>query len=107
MRAVVPPGGVCAGNPCWKASSSRGFKYHDRNAAAGGLQRLSLTARADGKARISVQAKGANLLLPSLPLDQKPRVIVQLKSSAGACWEADYSAPATSNISSQFKDKSD
>ena len=107
MNATVPPGGLCAGNACWKASSTRGFRYHDRNGSAGGVQSMSLTAGVDGKARISLKAKGVNLAMPSLPLHQDPRVIVQLKNSAGACWEADYSAPAATDTGSQFKDKSD
>ena len=106
LRATVPPGGLCAGNACWKASSTRGFKYRDRNGTAGGVQSMVLTAGTDGKARISWKAKGTGLLMPSFPLNEDPRVTVQLKNSAGTCWEAVYSAPATVNTGSQFKDKS-
>jgi len=33
--------------------------------------------------------------------------VVQLKNSEGVCWAASYSAPATKNDATQFKDKSD
>jgi hypothetical protein len=66
---------------------------------------------APGKAKVSVLAKGANLgfagSAPLLPLDQDPKVTVQLTNSDGRCWTADYSAPAIVNQSSEFSDKGD
>jgi hypothetical protein len=34
-------------------------------------------------------------------------VTVQLVKDGGLCWDADYSVPATKNVSSDFKDSSD
>jgi hypothetical protein len=45
-----------------------------------------------------------NLDMPPLPLT--PPIRVQLKSTAGVCWEATYSAP-TKNEVKQFKARSD
>jgi hypothetical protein len=59
----------------------------------------------DGKARIIVKGRGAQLREPPLPIDQP--VTVQLKSSDGVCWEAIYSAPALRNQTGRFKDGSD
>ncbi len=52
-------------------------------------------------------SKGKNLPMPTLPLTQAQMVTVQLKNTAGVRWEADYSAPAKRNDTSQFKDTSD
>lgn len=102
-RANVPAGGTCAGEPCWKSTSS-GFKYTNNELTPDGLKTLELKAGAAGKASIKVTGKGTNLLVPALPL--QPKVTVQLKSSGGECWEATYSAP-TKNDATQFKAKSD
>ena len=58
-----------------------------------------------GKSKIIVKGKGLNLDMPPLPLD--PPVRVQLRNSAGMCWEACYSAPAIRNQTYQFKDRAD
>jgi len=49
----------------------------------------------------------ANLLPPSLPLAQDPAVTVQLRSNAGQCWGAAFTAPASRNDAAQFKDTLD
>jgi hypothetical protein len=42
-----------------------------------------------------------------LPLQQSPKVTVQLTNSDGKCWTADYSAPARLNRTDGFFDKGD
>lgn len=107
IGAGVPPVGDCDGKPCWKAQSDKGFKYKNRSGTAGGVQRLQLRAGAAGKAKVQVKAKGANLVLPTLPLT--PVVTGQLIKNEGSeqeCWSATFSA-AQKNDSVQFKAKSD
>jgi hypothetical protein len=112
LGATVPAGGTCAGQPCWKATGASGFKYSDPNLTHEGVKRIRLKAgTTPGKAKIIVLGKGGNLdyasLAPFLPLDQSPRVTVQLTNSDGRCWAADYSAPAAANTSEKFADKGD
>jgi len=110
MTLTAPPGGECSGKPCW-AAKTKGFLYKDNSLTNDGLRQLQVTAGAAGKARIVVKGKGERLPLPvpvGLSLfDQDTAVIVQLVTSDGMCWEADFSAPAKRNDSQQFNDKSD
>lgn len=110
MAMTVPPGGDCGGNPCW-AEKGTGFLYKDKSLTNDGIMKLQLKAGADGKAKVSVKGKGANLPIPT-PVGpglfaQDTAVTVQLVNSDGACWEAEFSAPAKGNSSKGFKDKSD
>lgn len=108
LQAVVPPAGTCNGQPCWRATST-GFKYGDPDAAADGVTKVILKSGSAGKAKIIVKGGGSALDTPPLPLSQDPQVIVQLKrTSVGSeCWESRFSAPATKNDGSQFKDTGD
>ena len=100
LAATAPAGGVCAGRPCWKETST-GFRYADRELTPAGLAAIRLKAGAAGMGRITVKGRGASLPLPSLPLT--PPVTVQLQRSDGAgCWAATFSAPTT-NTAEQFK----
>ena len=107
MGTTVPPGGNCVGKPCWTARAN-GFRYADKSRTRDGVQMLRLKAGATAK--MTWIAKGANLgfaTLAPLPLDQSPKVTVQLTNSDGRCWTADYSTPAATNTSDRFTDKSD
>lgn len=112
MQIAVPPGGTCAGKPCWKALKTKGWKYKDKAGANGGITKIKLKAGAAGKSKVLVKAKGAAIPLPA-PIsgteffDQDTTVRVQLFSSAGACWDSTFTAPASSNSSDQFKDKNE
>ena len=77
------------GLACWKALSGTGFKYKDKELTPDGLDTILLKSGDDGKAKIIVKGKGANLGLPS-PLDVGLPVAVQLQSTNGECWEAKY-----------------
>ena len=104
VSVPMPAGGVCAGRPCWKENAV-GFQFGDKSALHG-VTRLTLKSGfAPGKSKILLKGRGANLALPILPLAEP--VTVQLRNSAGFCWEAVYSAPAIRNQPDQFKDKSD
>jgi acyl-homoserine lactone acylase PvdQ len=89
-RETAPAGGTCRGRPCWRKTSS-GFTFTHSDAASRVLQKLTLHAGADGKAKIIARGKGGLLDLPSLPLVGLP-LRVQLVNGNGECWEATYSA---------------
>ena len=88
------------------AKTAAGFKYTNKTPTGNQPQQITLHAAEAGKAKISVSGKGDGLPMPELPLEQSPKVIVQLQNSAGMCWEAEYSS-ATKNSITQFKAKSD
>jgi hypothetical protein len=89
----------------WEETSP-GYDYSDPTGAVGGLRRASFRGSPiDGRSRIRINLKGADLTLPGLPLDQDDQVTVQLVGE-NACWGADYSS-ATSNLSTRFRATSD
>jgi hypothetical protein len=105
-RAVAPAGGVCDGRPCWRAKGSK-LLYRSRERVPGGGRRstleLTLVAGTDGKSKILAKARGVALGLDPLPWSQPVRV--QLLNGAGACWEAEYAAPAQRNGAGRFLDR--
>jgi hypothetical protein len=103
---VVPAGGTCGGKPCWKATRS-GFTYADQTLAHDGVKQLKLRAGVAGRAQAALQAKGSGMgFAPGmLPLAQSPSVTVQLTNTNGACWSADYAAPAKINRTDAFVDR--
>lgn len=110
MQPSIPAGGMCSGKPCWK-TTTKGFKYKDKLGTSNGVTGLSLSMNtAPGKAKIGVQGKGMNLLIPTLPLDQTTPVQVQLiNSTTSVCWGASYSNPPGSRPADtlKWKDKND
>jgi len=102
----IAAGGTCDGKPCWRATAS-GFRYKDASAATEGVRQVVLKAGTAGRSAIQVRAQGATLAAPTLPFAQDPNVVVQLRSSAGGCWDASYSAPARRNDAERFKDRAD
>jgi cysteine-rich repeat protein len=87
---------ICRTRPCWYelgggTAGSVPLEYFDPDGEPDGLRRIRLNPGADGKTKISVQAKDENLELPPLPL--VPPVRAQLVSEDGACWEATFSSP--------------
>jgi len=106
-ETVIPPGGTCAGKPCWKSlgkpAGAKGFKYTNKTVLPGGVSGLLLTPGAAGKAKITLTGKGAALALPAIPPTFPLRV--QLLG-AGNCWESSYAAAdATKNLATQLKAK--
>lgn len=89
----VQAGGTCGTRPCWKAAS-KSFAYKDKLGGAGGVTALALKSGAEGKAAVSLKAKGATLAMPTLPLVQAPdpvRVLL-VNEATSTCWSAAYSA---------------
>jgi hypothetical protein len=80
---------------CPHGNEGKGYKYKDSTLSPDGLQKVVLKEGADGKARISVTGKDANLDLATLPAALP--VTVQLKASNGMCWDAGYTAADANN----------
>ena len=103
--AVVPPGGQCGPRPCWQRSRSGRLRYRDRDLARDGVASIGLRPGSAGRSAVSV--KVIPPVLPPLPLAQDPAVLVQLRNSLGACWEASFAAPAQASDSGRFTDSID
>ena len=97
--AQAPGGGVCGTRACWKASATS-VKYSDRDATPGGVIRLSAKSGVAGKPAVKVSGKGLNLSTPTLPLTLP--VTVQVSTSGGTCWQAQFTG-AKRNDSGAFK----
>jgi hypothetical protein len=107
MEMQAPAGGTCGSKPCWKAISTKGYKYSDKAMSADGILKLLLKGGVAGKAKALVMGKDANLPLPTLPLDTSADVIVQLSNSDNSnCWEQRFGPGAViKNTSEVFKAK--
>jgi len=106
-RMTVPPGGMCAGKPCWKETAPA-FKYKDKNATANGASSVKMLAGVDGKAQIQVSGK-AQLLSVAPPLTLSSPLTVQWENAtSGACWSAHFTFPPVKAWTYlQFVDKAD
>jgi hypothetical protein len=99
-------GGLCHGKPCWKAKT-KSFSYADKDGTPTGMRKLVLTEGVDGKAKITVNAKGFPLRLPDLGSLAGP-VDIQLQRSGGSpCFGSTFSAPFKRSDATGFKDKAD
>lgn len=104
MDLAVGPGGTCAGKPCWKALSTKGFAFRDRSGS--GITALKLLAGVDGKARLGGKGAGAGLTMPALPAVLP--VTVQLRKAAGEgqeCWESAFTLAPKKNTDRDFRGK--
>lgn len=95
MSTIAPPGRSCRTRPCWKARTSHattvGYAFADASRAIRGMNKITLQAGIAGRASITVKAGGSALDTPAPPFTGT--VTVQLRSSDGLCWEADYGSP--------------
>jgi cysteine-rich repeat protein len=83
----VPAGGTCGDKPCWTPKRN-GYRYTDKSGASDGVRSLDLEA-GDGKsASLSVFAKGPSVGIAPLPAELP--VLVQIQSSDGLCWQANF-----------------
>ncbi|MFT5429920.1 MAG: hypothetical protein ACI9OJ_000593 [Myxococcota bacterium] len=103
--ATIPPGGECAGRPCWKSKGTKGFSYSDKDTGAEGISKISFKT-GTGRAKIKMKGKGVNLRTPALPLVQSSATTIQLfKLDEPECFQTTFSTPATKNTADSFKDK--
>jgi hypothetical protein len=105
LLAMAPPGGTCAGKPCWKAIAG-GFKYKDKDLTPDGLSFLLEKAGAAKKAKAIVKGKGANLGVPALPLTIPVTVQLERNDDPSICWTATYGT-TIKNQTDQFKAHAD
>lgn len=100
-------GGICAGKPCW-VEKPTSFLYKDKELTPTGAQALHLVeGLTDGKARITLKAKGVPLAMPNLSLLDGP-IDVQLHRSGGVpCFGSTFSPPFSKNDGLTFKDRAD
>ncbi len=76
LDATAPPGGLCAGRPCWRRNrSGTKWLYRDRELSPDGMLRLDLVSGPSDKARLVAVAKGARAGVPTPPLQQATRVV--------------------------------
>ena len=107
FSARMPVGGTCHGVACWKAVSTTGFQYKDKDRTPNGVEKLSLKAGTGGAAKASFKGKADLLVMPPLGAFPQP-VRAQLRRSGGAtCWETVFTNPPLTNTTAQFKAKSD
>jgi hypothetical protein len=100
----VEPGGDCAGKPCWRAVSTKGFRYRNKDGNPDGMTGLKLGSGAEGKSRIQVKAGGLSAATPGLPLTSP--VVVQLLIDGGMgveCWQTSYVDEPLLNDSNRFR----
>lgn len=113
LGAVTPAGGVCGGTrPCWRQMGSsadpRGFRYVDRELTPEGVRSLTIRQGVEGRAGISLSARGVNLVMPvpaspTKLLDQDTRVTVQLiRNDVGLCWQSIHTPPPSENSGTRF-----
>jgi cysteine-rich repeat protein len=80
LTLAVAGGGTCGTKPCWK-STAKGFTFKSQDP---GVRSISLVSGAEGKAKLTLQAKGA--ALPALGGALLEPVRARLTNGA-ACWE--------------------
>lgn len=85
FRAATRPD-PCGKKSCWKPTGKTGFQYSAP--ASDELRKMVLKTGRDGKAKVTVIAKGPELALPPLPTSLPLRA--QLHAENGQCWEARF-----------------
>jgi cysteine-rich repeat protein len=104
VSAQLPPGGTCAGRPCWTAKRGR-IHYGDPTLGTTGVSEVAVKPGKAGRTTARVSGRGAALGLPPTPLADLP-LTVQLLNGAGTCWGSVFSRPAR-NAAERFQAKSD
>jgi hypothetical protein len=70
LKMTAPAGGTCGSKPCWKqlgsGPSAKGYKYKDSDGLPDDLDGLTLKAGLEGKAKMSLKGRGANIAMPGL-----------------------------------------
>jgi hypothetical protein len=93
LGAVAPAAQLCTtARGCWTPNAN-GFVYRDRVRTPEGIS--ALTLKGGTAARIRLVAGKGHLDFPGLPFPLPIRL--QVQSSAGACFEATYSAPSVNS----------
>jgi hypothetical protein len=111
-EAAVPPNNLCAGVPCWKAISDKGYKFKDKAGTNDGVTKVILKSNSNpGKSKALVKGKGTGL--PDFPAASNPAldldlpVLVQLvNEDNGNCFESEFdTGDIKKNVPGKFKGK--
>lgn len=111
LDLLIPAGGNCGTDrPCWKESTA-GFAYRNQIGTDDGVFDFTLRSGDEGKTKLELRAKGANLAMPALPLVQSPspvRVLV-VNDETPTCFIASFSTPPARDPASdkRWADKND
>jgi hypothetical protein len=98
LERRIPAGGR------WREVAG-GYRYSDPGLLGDGIRRVHLHEGIEGVAKITVEARGANLAMTPVPLGQRSTVRLQLVG-AGTCWEARYST-SVRNANGLFRARPD
>jgi len=102
----APAASTCSGVPCWSETDGV-ITYKDAQRVQGPTKALSVSAGAEGSAKIRLRASGPTLIPPRLPLPITPSVRVQLVNQENnVCWDATFST-ASRNDTTVLKARSD
>lgn len=106
--SLVLPAEVHVGYGCesrWRERDSTiSYRSGDGRNRPDGLAFIKLAALSNGDAKIQVRGDGALLAMPRLALPGQGRVLAQLVSGDGRCWESAFSAP-TRNDQGRYRAK--
>lgn len=105
MEMAAPAGSTCRGRPCWRPSSTGGFRYNDPDLSPDGVRRITLEPGSAGRARVTVTAHGAAMPNPPMPFRQVPSITVQVVNALDACWGADYVSSPQRNTAQTLRAK--
>jgi cysteine-rich repeat protein len=98
-------------NPFWSPRALRGWRFRDRSGSLDGVQKIQIRTGRTGLPRVLLKGSGATLDAPTPAsgtayFSQDPSVVVQLRSSEGACWTTEFATSKTRiNNGTQFKAK--
>src|SRR6185295_18290310 len=57
LEGSIPPGGTCNGRPCWKPSTTHGFRYKSKGGLPSGFTQAVFKEGQSGKASVSTTAR--------------------------------------------------
>jgi len=101
IDAAVPPSSMR-----WTDHPTKGFTYEDDAGTSDGIQKIVLQAGVEGKAKVLVKGKGANLPDPPAGPLALPLTVQLVNNTTSACFEGVYaSTDVVANGAEKFKAK--
>ncbi len=93
MEAIVAAAGTCAGNDCWAAISTKGYKFKDKDALQDGIFKIILKGKAPAaRTKLLFKGKGDALDLDpfTLPIPGDNYRALALNFAGAKCWATDF-----------------
>jgi hypothetical protein len=95
--ASVPPAGFCDGRPCWKALSTKGYRYGNRSGGLSGAKAIVLREGTGDRAKAIVRSQGGPAL-PALPVTAASLTVQLVRADDPAkCWGTTFTATLTNS----------